>query len=587
VALARKARLLEGRPSLTGWLHTSTRYAAISAIRGEQRRRAREHETVAMNQPPTSPPDAIWPQLEPLLDEAVGRLSATDREAVLLRYFQGKSHREVAGMLGLSEAAAQKRLSRAVEKIREYFAREGVTVTPALVLAALTTHSRTSAPAGLAASVTGASLAAPAGAGLTGLLPRIYFTAMKIKTVLAAAVAVAAAVLIVAQHRELAQLQAHIDDLTSTVNKPKQHPAAAASLAPGPAVPAADLSEVQSTIAEVIAAMKNGTFSRESRAAFFKYLDGLDNRSLAAALAYADRAAGSQRDLITMYMFDRWNRKDPAAALAYARTIGGVKARQIAVSNCIEAWVKNDPNAAITWVQQLPPGSERDDLIWQSLDYLANTDPATAVKLAGLDAPPQLLPELIWKWMQKDPDAAMAQILTLPEGDARTQSLMLAGVTLNKSDPAAALNWVNSLSNASDRAAALSGILPSLEPTQAMNIVATLPQDGQFLPALGVMHTWVSANPDAPSEWLKTLPPGPAQQTAIRAYVSVLSPSNPAAAAPWADSLTDESTRASVVARVYGDWIRTDPAAAATWLNQTNLSDDAKKQILDPTTPAQ
>src|SRR6266571_3086830 len=72
--------------------------------------------------------DADWTRLEPLLDEAMHALDNTDRAAVLLRYFENKSLREVGATLGTSDDAAQKRVSRAVERLREFFAKRGVTV---------------------------------------------------------------------------------------------------------------------------------------------------------------------------------------------------------------------------------------------------------------------------------------------------------------------------------------------------------------------------------------------------------------------------------------------------------------------------
>jgi DNA-directed RNA polymerase specialized sigma24 family protein len=50
-----------------------------------------------------------WTQIEPLIDDAMSALDETDRSAVLLRYFENKSLREVGAALGASEDAAQKR----------------------------------------------------------------------------------------------------------------------------------------------------------------------------------------------------------------------------------------------------------------------------------------------------------------------------------------------------------------------------------------------------------------------------------------------------------------------------------------------
>ena len=82
VDLARKAESLIGRSSLTGWLYTSARFAAVNLLRSEQRRHLREQKTDHMNQ--TQPPADVavsWDKIRPVLDEAMEELPEPDREA--------------------------------------------------------------------------------------------------------------------------------------------------------------------------------------------------------------------------------------------------------------------------------------------------------------------------------------------------------------------------------------------------------------------------------------------------------------------------------------------------------------------------
>ena len=119
--LARKAqRLAEKSPdqsSLAGWLHRSTRYAVLNHWRDTRRRLS--NERLAMEQlvdNSESAPD--WEDIRPVLDEALDRLGDEDREAILLRYFKNQDFRAVGLALGVSDDAAQKRVSRAVEQLR-------------------------------------------------------------------------------------------------------------------------------------------------------------------------------------------------------------------------------------------------------------------------------------------------------------------------------------------------------------------------------------------------------------------------------------------------------------------------------------
>src|SRR5947207_2000438 len=106
IDLARKAASLSSRTVLTGWLYTSTRFAAAKVVRTEQRRHAREQEAYSM-QDQQSESEPQWEQVQPVIDAAMHELNEGDRNAVLLRYFEGRALADVGAKLGLSEDAAR------------------------------------------------------------------------------------------------------------------------------------------------------------------------------------------------------------------------------------------------------------------------------------------------------------------------------------------------------------------------------------------------------------------------------------------------------------------------------------------------
>ena len=201
--LARKAASITPRSVLTGWLYTSTRYAATKVVRGEQRRRAREQEAYTMqelNNTPAAEPQ--WDQLRPLLDEAMHKLNERDRNAVLLRYFEGCQLAEIGTKLGLSEDAARMRVGRALEKLRGLLAKRGAVSTATALAALLSSQTVTAAPAGLAVSISGTALAgAASGTGTTiTILKLVTMTKLKLGIITALIVAGAATPLII-QHQ--------------------------------------------------------------------------------------------------------------------------------------------------------------------------------------------------------------------------------------------------------------------------------------------------------------------------------------------------------------------------------------------------
>jgi RNA polymerase sigma factor (sigma-70 family) len=161
--LALKAGSLAGKlrenSSLVGWLYRGTRFAARDLMRGDRRRLA--HEREAMQELITnSELNAQWEEVRPVLDEAMAGLSDEDREALLLRYFKNEDLRTVGKALGVSDDAAQKRVSRAVERLRKFFAKRGVTVGASGLVVVISANAVQAAPLALAATISTAAVLA-------------------------------------------------------------------------------------------------------------------------------------------------------------------------------------------------------------------------------------------------------------------------------------------------------------------------------------------------------------------------------------------------------------------------------------------
>ena len=221
VDLARKARSLSERTVLSGWLYTSTRYAAAKAVRGEQRRRAREQESFLMQESShDAAAESSWDRVCPVLDSAMHALSERDRNAVLLRYFENRPLAEVGTRLGLSEDAARMRVRRALEKLRDVLGRRGVNSTCAVLATLLAQQTVSAAPTGLAANIVGTAVAGVAiGSGPVLTILNLMNAKLKIGIVTAVVVAGVATPLAIqerdrqALRAENATLRRQIDEL--------------------------------------------------------------------------------------------------------------------------------------------------------------------------------------------------------------------------------------------------------------------------------------------------------------------------------------------------------------------------------------
>jgi RNA polymerase sigma factor (sigma-70 family) len=225
--LACHAATLKPDTVLTAWLYQVARHTAIDVIRREARRQAREQ--IAFQMSDMNDTSADWTHIEPLLDEAMHSLDDADRTAILLRYFENKSLREVGEALGSSEDAAQKRVSRAVEQLRDFFGKRKLTVGASGLAALLTANAIQAAPAGLAGTVsTGAVVASTALSTTTtiALTKTIVMTTIQ-KTVIAAVAAAAIATGVYQAHqvsklREQVRLLQHEREQQATLSNQLQ-----------------------------------------------------------------------------------------------------------------------------------------------------------------------------------------------------------------------------------------------------------------------------------------------------------------------------------------------------------------------------
>src|SRR5688572_16638819 len=194
VMLAKKARTLRRNTSLVGWLHNTARYVSCNALRVAANRRRHEMEAAQMPRYKQSAGEASNNVAEDVVDRALARLEAQDRDAILLRFFEGRSFREVGAAMSITEEAAKKRVWRGIEKLRQMLTPSGAATVPAATVAGLLATATLPAPPTLAAAAATTALTGIGAAAIS--LAKGAVIAMAISKTKATAAAVALIILL-------------------------------------------------------------------------------------------------------------------------------------------------------------------------------------------------------------------------------------------------------------------------------------------------------------------------------------------------------------------------------------------------------
>jgi RNA polymerase sigma factor (sigma-70 family) len=172
IVLFRRARSLDRRGSLAGWLYTVAYHVALRARAAAARRRIQERQVAEMPQTECHA-EAVWRDLQPVLDDELNRLPEKYRAPVLLCYVEGKTNEEAGRLLRLPVGTVKSRLARARETLRRRLTRRGITLTGAALAAVLAEKAAANVPSLLVASTLQTTLLLASGEAATAPMPAV------------------------------------------------------------------------------------------------------------------------------------------------------------------------------------------------------------------------------------------------------------------------------------------------------------------------------------------------------------------------------------------------------------------------------
>lgn len=347
--LARKAGRLTHHPSLAGWLHLTAVHTTRDLLKKANREARKIHQFQATVEPPSLAADSPSQDLQATLDPALSTLSANDRDVLLLRFYRALEVSEVARTLGIRTAAAQKRIDRALERLRRKLTRSGLApfqkqLAPAL-LTAFTANAQASAPlAPLLArqAITDSVHASPAHAWLNSPLTK------PTPALVPAAILVAGGLLLASQLRTIASLESAHARLHQAVHTGPQQAATSRSATP------TALDRVPVDWTEIARLLRENESFR-----WFKPHPWLDTRisslsadELQAALGQvaSARLAEEDRSLVQLHLGGALAGISPRLALDQLLPHFGKDRLHWKLGDFFNQWMARNPDEAIDWL---------------------------------------------------------------------------------------------------------------------------------------------------------------------------------------------------------------------------------------------
>jgi RNA polymerase sigma factor (sigma-70 family) len=591
--LARKAGSIRLAVALPGWLYRVTCCQTKNAIRAEQRRRRREEEALSMaevNQPEVP----SWQEIAPLLDEAMQTLDKADQDAVIWRFFQQRNLREIGAALSISEDAAQKRLSRALERLRQHFVRRGRHVTVGALAGEMATHAVGAAPVGLAAQLAHASLAHAGASTLLGdLLSTVKFQAAVVALVFMSGVATPVV-------------------LQSMTSHPASQPTVAQKSVPQPGPPQPAASAYQGSAAfarlkEYLLRLDNdhpndSSLPDPDKISFLVWSLPAKDYPLAWGLDKNFKWGELRVQFPLDFLFPFWAKIDPPTALAAAETVGNcwnddtqwmTEAEKVlaafetvgndwnhdwgAALGVLQTWAEQDANAALAYVQQSVPPQYRANALGRVLPPMAKSNlPAALAQLAEIPAGlvhDHALNEIIGAAAQSEPMSAARYAATLPASKKRRDLLLNIAQKWAEKDITAACQWVETLPE-DTRARGYQSIISVMARRQPAQAAALLDNLVKIEPALGescaleIAYKWANSDPAAAMDWTMKFPTELNRKPIIETVLKQWTSQDTRAAADFVASLPDSQEQHDWLKGIVSEWSDQNMSSAMSWVEQ-------------------
>lgn len=589
--LLKKASNIPATLPLTAWFHRETHSASVDHVRSEVRHQQREQTAASLNTMKNTPDP--WPQLAPEIDGAINELPENDRSLVLLRFYDNKTHPQIARELGIKEDAARMRTNRALEKLRTILSNRGITTTSVLLATVLPSSAVSPAPASLAASIATSLPVLPAASGIS--------TFLKVHLLTFSALAIGIATVTTQQIK--------INRLKSDHNS-SSHP-------PTAAPPSSRKSRKSSTRsatgdeADLLAIFANPD-PAERIHLIQRYSIHLPVHRIPEALDLLRQKTpewDTESKMLTHLLLTRWAKADPEAAFASldnanfslerGRSLSILAALasldpqraadwltspsnaqafypvigHILAGTITKEWSRRDSEAALEWAQTLAD-QQKAGAYSGVLGTIAATNPQKAASLALTlepgDARDHVLGEIAGSWARHAPEEALAWTTQL-NPEERDNPTAIALKSWAEREPANAARFLDQQSGTA-HLELIASQWSRRDPAGATNWLAAKPRSPQRDSALAkTLWNWTTQQPKAASDWIQNQPNGPGKDQAIAGLAIAAVEFDPPTAIAWAQKISAPVLRHEITQHTFATWTSRDPENAQQWARDNTL----------------
>jgi hypothetical protein len=540
--------------------------------------------------------------VSPVIDDAIAALPAADRELVLLRFFHGRSFREIGSLVGKSDDAAQKQCERALSKLARVLARAGITLPVHALAGTLTPGLVPSAPVGLAASISAGALSGASMIGVKTVAFKTLNLMATTKTKVAVGVALIAAIPLLWQSQEIRRLQRELAGAKESIGTGGSDGSRRAR------IPAFDPSRTSrashgvgsSSTASPATALSLATMWEQAllepdpirrMQRISELLAGLtaDAAPAVAEVFLRMKQGGSNQETEYGLFLRSWGRIDGASAVAFALAHTKKALASAELGAALAGWASTSPEAARDWAEAQPEGEAKETALYGLLDgwSLLDFDAAAAYAATRPRSPARNqfrelllerslaaggMPEA-QRWFASIPDDEHNQLYKQRALDEVIHAMLYR-------DPSAAAQWIQQIGdgrlldgNAVEQVAGKLAQSAPLEALQWLNSLSSVKSEQRNSGLRATMDQWVKSDPNAAGAWLQQHASDDGYDTMAGAYAQNIAPSDVKSAVAWAQSVRNDEERSKSIAAIVEATRRTAGAGADDQLRNAGLSD--------------